>query len=505
MRAGPPSDSLPPPPQGAVRPDQGQRVDRGFSALLHAHDPVATAPSKAIVPDGRKPPIPTNSDIPAGTDPSAASSGKNALNAPKSAELDDKKGVKADKATNAMPDATAPAEAQDPLALSTQAVAIGTDAAEPDASGPDASAPDASEPDATPGVPGKAPAKAPQQSTGQPTSASSKAAPPTAPAPSAQDPVETLPVAQAQTRAQARAQVQVFTLAANAAASPAASPAGAAAESSPASAPDSAVGSATDKHKGPPASSASAVAAQAAWWIAAVGSLTPPDNSAVASTTGADDSLTSARGKGGLAPITSELGSGDPRTTPVDDALAQGTVATDTPGDTATVAIPVSTTVSADAVAVAALVRTTTFPAESASVERSIAVPLSDPSWQGAVAAQIQWMASSHVQSATLKLTPEHLGPVEVRIDLQSSQINVSFVALHAETRSALEQSVPMLRAMLASGGLTLGQTHVQSETRQESHSGASLAGTNATPETAEVERPAVAVRSGIGLVDEYA
>ncbi len=38
------------------------------------------------------------------------------------------------------------------------------------------------------------------------------------------------------------------------------------------------------------------------------------------------------------------------------------------------------------------------------------------------------------------------LGPVEVHIDLRSSQINVNFVAAHPETRSALEQSVPTLR-----------------------------------------------------------
>ena len=58
--------------------------------------------------------------------------------------------------------------------------------------------------------------------------------------------------------------------------------------------------------------------------------------------------------------------------------------------------------------------------------------------------------SANDIQSATLRLSPEHLGPVEVRIDLHDSQINVNFIAAHAETRVALEQSVPRLRAMLA-------------------------------------------------------
>ena len=60
-----------------------------------------------------------------------------------------------------------------------------------------------------------------------------------------------------------------------------------------------------------------------------------------------------------------------------------------------------------------------------------------------------QSSAGNNIQSATLQVSPDHLGPVEVRIDVQSSQVNVSFTAAHPDTRSALEQSIPQLRAML--------------------------------------------------------
>jgi flagellar hook-length control protein FliK len=112
-------------------------------------------------------------------------------------------------------------------------------------------------------------------------------------------------------------------------------------------------------------------------------------------------------------------------------------------------------------------------------------------------------MASAKVQSATLRLSPEHLGPVEVHIDMQASQINVNFVAAHPDTRSALEQSVPTLRAMLAHGGLTLGQTQVQGEARSGSQSGG-RARDNALPASGEEPITVAAVRSA-GLIDEYA
>lgn len=140
----------------------------------------------------------------------------------------------------------------------------------------------------------------------------------------------------------------------------------------------------------------------------------------------------------------------------------------------------------------------------AAGVERTISVPVSDRNWSGAVASQVQWLVSNNVQSATLQLSPDHLGPVEVRIDVQSSQVNVSFTASHPDTRSALEQSVPQLRAILANGGLTLGQTSVQQESRPGSHYSP---GTSRSPvQTAQsVDSVSISSARGLGLIDEYA
>jgi flagellar hook-length control protein FliK len=141
--------------------------------------------------------------------------------------------------------------------------------------------------------------------------------------------------------------------------------------------------------------------------------------------------------------------------------------------------------------------------APAAGAAQSIAVPVGSAGWPGAMAAQVHWLVGSGVSSATLHLSPEHLGPVQVTIDLQSSQVNVSFSAAHADTRAAIEQALPKLREMFATGGLTLGQASVQQEARSGSQS-ASGARVTRVADTAGAAAPPPAVQA-LGLVDEYA
>jgi flagellar hook-length control protein FliK len=136
--------------------------------------------------------------------------------------------------------------------------------------------------------------------------------------------------------------------------------------------------------------------------------------------------------------------------------------------------------------------------------EATISVPLTNGSWPQAVAAQVHWFVNNDVQSATLRLSPEHLGPVEVHIDVRDSQVNVNFSAAHAETRAALEQTVPRLREIFASGGLSLGQANVQQHARPGSQSGANPL-RSALAHAQSVEPVALAAGQGLGLIDEYA
>jgi flagellar hook-length control protein FliK len=142
--------------------------------------------------------------------------------------------------------------------------------------------------------------------------------------------------------------------------------------------------------------------------------------------------------------------------------------------------------------------------AASASATASVGVPVSHSSWPSALATQVQWMATRQLQSATLRLSPEHLGPLEVRIDVTNSQINVNFTAHHPDTREALAQAVPQLRQLFAAGGLNLGEASVRQE------SGSSEQPLRPQPSSAAagsetVEPVANTTFQRLGLVDEYA
>ena len=134
--------------------------------------------------------------------------------------------------------------------------------------------------------------------------------------------------------------------------------------------------------------------------------------------------------------------------------------------------------------------------------ERTVAVAVHDRHWPTAVATQVLILSNDKVQAATLRLSPEHLGPVEVRIDLQDANVNVSFTAAHADTRSALEQALPELRNVLAGAGLTLGQATVQQQARRESQNPQPVPRGGNGVET-PIEAPAAAMRT-LGMIDEY-
>lgn len=135
-------------------------------------------------------------------------------------------------------------------------------------------------------------------------------------------------------------------------------------------------------------------------------------------------------------------------------------------------------------------------------VSRTISIPVQHPRWAEAVASDIRWFAEQGVQSATLRLTPEHLGPVEVRLSLTDSKVTVNFAAASADTRAALENSLPRLRDMLAGAGLSLGEAQVQQQMRQGSQNGFNSGGGAADT---DVRDTLARVPMRLGLVDEYA
>jgi hypothetical protein len=140
---------------------------------------------------------------------------------------------------------------------------------------------------------------------------------------------------------------------------------------------------------------------------------------------------------------------------------------------------------------------------QAASAE--VRTPVGAQGWSDEIGTHLAIMAANGREAASLRLSPEHLGPLEVQISMKDGQANVVFGASNAETRNALEQSLPRLREMFAAQGLTLGNANVSRDAPRDSHKPAPF--TNGTRGSSDASTDISVKRvtlSRVGLVDTY-
>jgi flagellar hook-length control protein FliK len=116
------------------------------------------------------------------------------------------------------------------------------------------------------------------------------------------------------------------------------------------------------------------------------------------------------------------------------------------------------------------------------------------------------WMANQGLESASLKLSPEHLGPLEIHISVRDGDASVWFGATQPDTRAAIEQALPRLRQMFASQGLTLADAGVSRESPRQQSKTSSSQGVAAMSNVGGADLPiSAAMRVSLGLLDTYA
>ena len=91
-------------------------------------------------------------------------------------------------------------------------------------------------------------------------------------------------------------------------------------------------------------------------------------------------------------------------------------------------------------------------------------VNLFKPEGQQQLAEKVRWMNNNRQISAELRLDPEDLGAVQVKISMNGDSATVSMVVQSTQAREALEQATPRLREMLAEQGLSLGESSVNQD-----------------------------------------
>lgn len=101
--------------------------------------------------------------------------------------------------------------------------------------------------------------------------------------------------------------------------------------------------------------------------------------------------------------------------------------------------------------------------------------PLSHPNWNQEVGERIIWMNNRGISSAEIRMNPQNMGPITVRINVDpDQQTSVSFTAQNADVRTALEASIPRLREMLSSQNLNLADVNVSQQTSTNADSNSS-------------------------------
>lgn len=128
------------------------------------------------------------------------------------------------------------------------------------------------------------------------------------------------------------------------------------------------------------------------------------------------------------------------------------------------------------------------------------------PRWANELGSRLAMMSVRGQHEGSLTLTPEHLGPLEVRISGNQDATNVWFGAQHADTRAALAEALPRLREMFAASGLALGQAGVSHEMpRQEARQGEGPAPQSGISADSADAAPVVVMQTSRGLLDTWA
>ena len=139
-----------------------------------------------------------------------------------------------------------------------------------------------------------------------------------------------------------------------------------------------------------------------------------------------------------------------------------------------------------------------------AAQSRPIHAPVGSSAWADEVGTRLTMMTEQGKHTASLRLSPEHLGPLEVRITMNDDKASVWFGAAHADTRAAIQDALPRLRELFAAQGMSLTDANVSREPpRQQQNSPSPSQSGNAAADEGASALTSAQVR--LGLFDAYA
>lgn len=129
--------------------------------------------------------------------------------------------------------------------------------------------------------------------------------------------------------------------------------------------------------------------------------------------------------------------------------------------------------------------------------------------WSAALAQQVTASAVAAARETTVRIKPDGLGPIEVRVRVESAHVDVRFAIEHPVTMNMVREALPDLQRMLAQSGLSLGDAQIAQQ--NAGNRGQAARGDGSTSQASEDESAAAIgapvetrPRVRVGLLDDF-
>lgn len=151
--------------------------------------------------------------------------------------------------------------------------------------------------------------------------------------------------------------------------------------------------------------------------------------------------------------------------------------------------------------------------AASATTASAILAPraFDQTAWSAALAQQVTASAIAAAKETTVRVEPEGLGPIEVRVRISSEHVDVRFAIEHPVTVNMVRAALPDLEKMLAQSGLNLGDAQIaQQNAGHREHALPNRSPSSSSANASDDEPVVVASalesrpRARVGLLDDF-
>ncbi|MFN7834489.1 MAG: flagellar hook-length control protein FliK [Burkholderiaceae bacterium] len=90
-----------------------------------------------------------------------------------------------------------------------------------------------------------------------------------------------------------------------------------------------------------------------------------------------------------------------------------------------------------------------------------IAAPLGTPRFPAEMSQKIVWMVSRDLTQADIKIHPEALGPINLKLQMRGNEAQLTIAAQDPQAQQLLSQAVPALKEILSQSGIQLNDVQV--------------------------------------------